>query len=162
MSAFGNPPTMLARTHADLHNIRLGIGKLRSVSDRLVGVGPVGIGLDGILSFVPVVGVVYSAVAAGLLMLEAVRARASSQTLIHMGALLFVDTLLDVPGATPFGILSGVADTFFTGHKWSANLLLKHMDDTLYVEGGRDAPGNAALMADIRSGKEKRRVVFLG
>ena len=32
----------LARSHADLHNIRLGVDKVREVSDRLIGIGPVG------------------------------------------------------------------------------------------------------------------------
>ncbi len=158
---------MFARSHADLHNVRQGVGKLKNLSDRLIGVGPFGIGLDGVLSFVPVAGVVYSAVAAGLLLMHGVRARASMETLAHMGVLLVIDTLLDVPGALPgVGVASGIADTLFTGHKWSANLLLKHMDDTIYLEGTRaqakGRPDYAELMANIRAGREKRRIVFLG
>ena len=124
--------------------------------------GPVGIGLDGVLSWIPGVGIAYSAVAAFLLMAQGVRARASTATLMQMGALLVVDTLLDGTG----GPISGVLDTLFTGHKWSANLLNKHMDDTIYIEGSRedvkDRPEYASLMARIRDGKEKRRIVFLG
>ncbi len=157
---------MFARTHAELHNVRLGVDRIRTVSDRIVGLGPFGVGLDSLLSFVPVLGVIYSGGAALMLLMEGVRARASTWTLAHMGLLLFVDTLLDVPGSTPLGFLSGIADTLFTGHKWSANLLLKHMDDTLYIEGSRaQAKGTAEyaeLMADVRAGREKRRIVFLG
>jgi hypothetical protein len=151
-----------ARSHADLHNIRLGVERIKNISDRIVGVGPIGIGLDGILSWIPGAGVAYSAIAGAMLVGEGIRARAATGTLIHMAALLFVDTFLDV---VPNPV-SAVADTFFTGHKWSANLLLKHMDETIYVEGTRDQarqkPEYAELMARIRAGKEKRRIVFLG
>jgi hypothetical protein len=51
---------------------------------------------------------------------------------------------------------------FFTGHKWAANILLKHIDETLYVEGRHDDPANADILAGLRTGKERRRVVFLG
>ncbi len=157
---------MFARTHADLHNVRLGVERIRTVSDRLIGLGPFGIGLDGILSFFPVLGVIYSGGAALMLLAEAIRARASTWTLAHMGLLLFVDTALDIPGSAGLGILSGAADTLFTGHKWSANLLLRHMDDTLYIEGSRaqarGSPEYAELMADVRARREKRRIVFLG
>lgn len=151
-----------ARSHSDLHNIRLGVERIKNVSDRIIGVGPIGIGLDGILSWVPGAGVIYSGVAGTMLVLEGVRARAATGTLLHMSALLFVDTFLDV---VPNPV-SAIADTFFTGHKWSANLLLKHMDETIYVEGtaaqARGKPEYAELMARIRAGKEKRRIVFLG
>jgi hypothetical protein len=78
-----------------------------------------------------------------------------------MGGLLLVNTLLDVPGGTPLGIFSGVADTFFTAHKWAAGLLLKHMDETLYVEGGPGQPPARPDEAQPRAGGDKRRVVFL-
>jgi hypothetical protein len=159
---------MLARSHVDLHNIRLGVERIHKLADRLVGLGPFGVGLDGILSFVPVpvVGVIFSGAAALALMIQAVRARASPGVLIHMAVLLTIDTLLDVPAGTPIGPFSGIADTLFTGHKWSANLLLKHMDDTVYIEGRQrdalDNPEYAELKARVRSRREKRRIVFLG
>lgn len=153
-----------ARSHAELHNIRLGVERIKNISDHIIGVGPLGIGLDGILSWIPGVGFLYSAIAGTMLVLEGVRARASSGTLIHMSALLFVDTFLDI-SPVPNPILSAI-DTLFTGHKWSANLLLKHMDETIYVEGAQEQarakPEYAELMARIRAGKERRRIVFLG
>ena len=154
---------LFARSHADLHNIRLSVDRIKNISDRIVGVGPVGIGLDGILAWVPGAGVLYSLAAGSMLLFEGVRARAASGVLIHMGALLFVDTLLDVPGGNP---IAAVADALFTGHKWSANLLLKHMDETIYIEGTRETvkarPEYIDLMARVRAGKEKRRIIFLG
>lgn len=156
---------MLARSQLDLHNIRLGVGKISRLSDRIIGIGPLGVGLDGVLSFTPVAGVVYSAAAGALLLAHAVRARASAGVMLEMFVLLAINTLLDVPGGTPLGIFSGIADTVFMGHRWSADLLLKHMDQTLYIEGSRAQasahPEFAQVMADVRAGKEKRRVVFL-
>ncbi len=72
---------MRARSHADLHNIRLGVERVKKVSDRIVGIGPIGIGLDGILGFVPVLGVAYTVIAGSMLMMAGVRARASPMTL---------------------------------------------------------------------------------
>jgi len=154
---------LFARSHADLHNIRLSVDRIKNISDRIIGVGPVGIGLDGILAWVPGAGALYSIAAGSMLVFEGVRARAATGVLIHMGALLVVDTLLDVPGGNP---IAAVADALFTGHKWAANLLVKHMDETIYIEGTRETvkarPEYIDLMARVRAGKEKRRIVFLG
>jgi hypothetical protein len=156
---------MLARSQIELHNIRLGVERLKKISDRIIGLGPFGVGLDGVLSFTPFAGIVYSAASGAMLLTQAVRARASPGVLFQMTALLTINTLLDIPGGTPFGIFSGIADTLFTAHKWSADILLKHMDETVYVEGTRaqasSHPDYADLMKDLRTGKEKRRIVFL-
>lgn len=157
---------MLARSHADLHNIRTAVEQIRHVSDRLIGVGPVGIGLDGVLSFLPAVGVVYSAATGAMLLLQAIRARAAPGVVLQIAILMTINTLLDVPGGTPLGVFSGIADTLFTAQKWGVNALLKHMDNTIYLEGTREQaranPAYGDIIARIRSGKEKRRVVILG
>jgi hypothetical protein len=134
----------------------------------MIGIGPFGIGMDGALSLIPIpaVGAIYSGLAAGALMLQAVRARASLGVLVHMAVILGIDTVFDIPAGTPLGPISGIADTLFTGHKWAANTLLKHMDNTLYIEGSRSEwrghPDHAGVMDRVRAGQEKRRIVFLG
>ena len=54
----------------------------------------------------------------------------------------------------------------FTGHKWAADMLLKHMEQTIYCEGTRDVSMHTGeyrdLMARVRAGKESRRIIFLG
>jgi hypothetical protein len=154
---------MIARTHADLQNIRRNVEQITKLSDRIIGIGPLGIGLDGILAGFPVAGVVFSAAAAVLLMIQGLRARASLGTLMHMGILLAIDTLIDVP---PGAVITAIVDTLFTGHKWAGNVLLKHMDNTVYVEGPprslRGQPQFADVESRVRSGKERRRIVFLG
>ena len=55
--------------------------RIKRLSDRLVGIGPVGIGLDGVLAWVPVAGTAYSLGAGGLLarsQASACRARSAS------------------------------------------------------------------------------------
>ena len=152
-----------ARTHLDVHNIRTAVERAKRISDRLIGVGPLGVGLDGVLSFIPVVGLVYSSAAGALLVIDAVRVKASLGTVVNMAALLVANSMLDV---IPIPMVSGVTNTLFTGHKWAADLMLKHMDETLYYAGSRrDAEADPAFhdaMARIRSGEETRRVVFLG
>jgi hypothetical protein len=156
----------LARTHVELHNTRKSIERIKKLSDNVVGVGPFGVGLDAALNLLPPIGkvnpgVAYSGLAGALLIFEGVRARASVMVLLQMAAILMVDTL-----APLFGKAGAVADALFTGHKWAADLLLKHMEETIYFEGTRaEAMGTVEyrdLMARVRQGKESRRVVFLG
>jgi hypothetical protein len=49
-----------ARTQIDVHNNRASIEAISRISDNLIGIGPVGIGLDGILAWIPGVGELYS------------------------------------------------------------------------------------------------------
>lgn len=150
-----------AKSHIELHNIRANVARVKKLSDNIVGVGPVGIGLDGLLTWVPGAGELYSLSAGGLIALDAVRARAAPMIVIQICAIILVDT---VAGALP--VAGKLADMLFTGHKWSADMLIRHMDDTIYFEGSRkDVQATQEyreLLARIQSGKEHRRVVFLG
>lgn len=151
---------MRVRTLVDLHNTRLAIESLRRVSDRLVGFGPFGIGLDGLLGWIPGFGALYSVGAGGLLIYHGWKARASAGVLFQIVVLIGANTLSNfIPTA------GGLVDMLFTAHKWSANLILANMDRSLYIEGDRaaavDAPEYKALMDRIGSGEERRRVVFL-
>ncbi|ATQ43555.1 DUF4112 domain-containing protein [Caulobacter mirabilis] len=152
---------VIARSHLDLHNIRSSIERTKKMSDGVVKIGPFGIGLDGLLGFVPWAGALYSGGAGLVLVIDGVRARAAPMVLAEMSLILAVDTL------TPFiPKAGGFIDALFTGHKWAADLLLRHMDETIYFEGSREQAMNSAeyrdLMARVRAGKEQRRVVFLG
>lgn len=151
----------LARSHLDLHNIKNSIDRTKKMSDGIVKIGPFGFGLDALLGFVPWAGGAYSGGAGIVLCIDAVRARAAPMVVAEMALILAVDTLAPfIPKA------GGIIDALFTGHKWAADLLLRHMDETIYFEGSREqAQGSSEyrdLMARVRAGKEKRRVVFLG
>lgn len=152
---------IFAKSHLDLHNIRSNVERVKKLSDNVVGVGPLGVGLDGLLTWIPGAGELYSLGAGGLIIMDAVRARAAPMIVVQIVAIILIDT---VAGSLP--VAGKVADVLFTGHKWSADMLTKHMDDTIYFEGSRkEVQGTAEyrdLLARIQAGKEKRRVVFLG
>lgn len=137
--------------------------RTRKLTDKIVGVGPFSIGIDGILGWIPVVGLVYSVSAGGFLMLQAIRARASGGTLAKMAGLLMADSATDL---VPIPLATDVADMLFTAHKWAADALLKDMDDTVYYPGAKHEaqadPRFHELMARVKSGQDpRRRVVFL-
>ena len=160
---------MHARTHRDLHGLRTSVERTRKMSDSIVGVGPFSIGLDGVLGWVPGLGFAYSVAAGGFLMIQAIRARARPSTLMKMLGLLTADSLTDV---IPIPLAPAVMDMMFTGHKWAADALLKHLDETLYYEGTKaEAEADPdfrqhldGLAAARRSGAPlaKKRIVYLG
>ncbi|MDZ4372512.1 MAG: DUF4112 domain-containing protein [Phenylobacterium sp.] len=97
--------------------------RIRKLSDRIIGVGPWGIGIDGVLAWVPVVGTAYSVGASGYLLYEAVKAGATKSTLVRMAAYLGLDS---VSSGVP--VLGWAADTLFTGHAFAANALKKDIE----------------------------------
>ncbi|HEX8471596.1 MAG TPA: DUF4112 domain-containing protein, partial [Brevundimonas sp.] len=72
---------MAKRTISDIEKIWSNVEGVKKLSDRAVGIGPFGIGLDGLLAFVPGVGLAYTVGAAGWLLMQAARAKASPSTL---------------------------------------------------------------------------------
>ena len=56
---------MARRSIRDIENIWSNVEGVKKLSDRALGIGPFGIGLDGLLTWIPVVGTVYSVGAAG-------------------------------------------------------------------------------------------------
>jgi hypothetical protein len=97
--------------------------RIKLLSDRVVGVGPWGIGVDGVLAWVPVAGTVYSVGAAALLLNEAVQAGAARPTLIRMAAYLGLDSV-----ASGVPLIGWAVDTLFTGHAFAARALQKDIE----------------------------------
>ena len=123
----------------ELAAIRRSVEWVGRMSDGLVRVGPWSIGLDGVLSWIPGLGEVYSAGAAAFLLTQGVRAGVPASTLIMAAALMGGRTLITViPVAGPV-----VAD-ILTMHKWSARLIIAAIDKRMAAEtGGAGAPGAA-------------------
>jgi len=96
---------------------------IKRLSDRLIGIGPFGLGLDGVLAWVPGVGPVYSVAAGGLLIYNAMMARASAATLARMLAYVAMDTATD---AVP--VAGWAVDTLFPGHLMAAKALQKDIE----------------------------------
>lgn len=154
---------ILARSHIDLHNIRNSIAATKKMSDSVVKIGPFGVGLDGLLTWIPWAGGIYSLGAGVVLIVDGIRARAAPMVLLEMSMILLADFAI---GIAPIGGAGKLADMLFSGHKWSADLLVKHMAETIYFEGARkdvmNTPEYRDIVNRIRNGKETRRVVFLG
>jgi hypothetical protein len=97
--------------------------RIKRLSDRLIGVGPFGLGLDGVLAWVPGANLVYSLGAGGLLVFEAVQAKASAATLARM--LLYVGAN---SALTDFPVIGWALDTLFPGHLLAARALQKDIE----------------------------------
>lgn len=124
--------------HIELRKIRDSVDRVGRLSDSLFRFGPFSIGVDGILSWIPAVGEIYSAGAAAFILYQGVRARVPIGTLVVCGALMGGRTLIS---ALPFA--GPAAADVFTAHKWSARLVVRAIDRSLQCAQTdmRPAPG---------------------
>lgn len=119
--------------------------RLKRLSDRLIGIGPFGVGLDGILTWIPGAGGLYSIAAASVLIYEAFGARASAATLAKMLAYLAVDAATsEVP------LVGDAVDLLFPGHLLAAKALQKD------VEARHGAPEGVSA-GRVRTPRGRRR-----
>lgn len=115
-------------TPADLVRIRDSVALVGRLSDSLVRFGPFRLGLDGVLSWIPGLGEVYSTAAAGFILVQGVRARIPLQTLAVCAVLMGSRTMISaVPLAGP-----ALADIFLA-HRISAKLVVRAIDAMLPV-----------------------------
>ncbi|MDO8323305.1 MAG: DUF4112 domain-containing protein [Phenylobacterium sp.] len=96
---------------------------MKGLSDRLVGIGPFGIGLDGVLAWVPGLGTAYSLAAGGALILSGITGGASLATLLRMGAYLAADSMSSTVPVAGWAI-----DTLFPAHLMAAKALQKDIE----------------------------------
>ena len=109
----------------ELERIRRSVAMVGRLSDGLIRIGPWGIGLDGVLAWVPIPGVgeAYSAIAGAFMLVQGARARVPLHTLIVAAALLSGNTLINaVPLAGP-----AVSDVFLA-HRWSSRMICKAIE----------------------------------
>ncbi len=97
--------------------------RIKRLSDRLIGIGPFGIGLDGLLAWIPGANIAYSVGAAGLLLYEAAKAGATTRTFATMGIFLLVDA-----ASSEVPIAGWAVDTLFPGHLMAAKVLQKDIE----------------------------------
>jgi hypothetical protein len=97
---------------------------IKTISDRVIGIGPFGVGLDGLLTWVPVAGTLYSVGGALFLMFEALRAGAGLGTILRMASYLLVDS-----GASAVPVLGSAVDFLWQGHLMAATALQKDIED---------------------------------
>ncbi|HEY0051915.1 MAG TPA: DUF4112 domain-containing protein [Caulobacteraceae bacterium] len=150
---------MVARSLQDVEDIWKNLEGVKKLSDRVIGIGPFGIGLDGMLAWFPVVGQVYTVGAAGWLLTQAVRARANPSTILRMLGYLGLDTAV---GSVP--ILGDAIDTILPAHLMAARALQKDIETTHWVNGSARAAKASGdhdrHAADARAAKRRRVVYF--
>ena len=98
------------------------------LSDSLVHIGPFSLGIDGVLSWVPGLGDLYSTLAGGFIVVQGARAGVSGPVLGGAALLIACRTVV---GAIPIAG-SAFAD-FFTAHKWAAAMVVRSIDERLGV-----------------------------
>lgn len=144
----------------DIEKIWANVEGVRKLSDRAIGVGPFGLGLDGLLTWIPWVGDAYTIGAGSWLIFQAIRAKAGPTTLAKMGGYLLAD---GATGLVPF--LGAAVDTVFAGHAFAAKALQKDIESTHWVEEHEDEARTAGRHdAHLEAAKTagKRRVIYLG
>ena len=123
------------KTDTELRAIRDSVALVGRLSDSIVKLGPFSLGIDGVLSWIPVVGELYSTAAGAFIVVQGARAGVPIPVLAGAAALMVVRTTVDV--APVFGAL--FADVF-TAHKWAAAMVVKAIDQRL---GSPDRTGPA-------------------
>lgn len=98
---------------------------IKKLSDRVIGFGPFGVGLDGILAWIPGAGLVYSGGAAVYLLFLAARSGASFGSIARMAGILGIDVLMS---GVPLPVVPDIADMLWQGHLMAANSLQKDIE----------------------------------
>lgn len=155
---------MARRSIADIEKIWSNVEGVKKLSDRVVGVGPFGIGLDGLLAFVPGVGALYTVGAAGWLLSQAARAKARPATLAQMAFWLGLDTVTTLTGEVLF-VPADLVDVLFPGHLLAAKALQKDIESTHWVESteaqARSTGEHDRHLERVRDDHRLSRIVYL-
>jgi len=109
-----------------LLTIRRSVATVGRLSDSLIRFGPFRLGIDGVLSWIPGVGEVYSTGAAVFIIVQGVRARAPVHVLVACAALMGGRTLV---GAVP--LAGPLAADLFLAHRLSARMVVRAIDKML-------------------------------
>ncbi|HEX3367633.1 DUF4112 domain-containing protein [Phenylobacterium sp.] len=140
----------MTKSHAELRSIRDSVALVGRLSDSLVRIGPFSLGIDGVLSWAPGLGDLYSAVAGGFIVVQGARAGAPGPVLGAAALLIGCRTLV---GAVPIAG-SAFAD-FFTAHKWAAAMIVRALDERLGVTSESAQPVSSAPRPP-QYGRERR------
>jgi len=118
----------MIRTDAELKSIRDSVKLVGRLSDSIVKLGPFSLGIDGVLSWIPAVGEIYSLGAGAFILAQGARAGVPMTVLGRAALILGARTLGDV---VPFA--GAVFADLFTAHKWAAGMVVEAIDRQLGV-----------------------------
>jgi hypothetical protein len=151
----------MVKSVADVENVWLSVERIKKISDRVIGIGPFGLGLDAILTWIPGIGTIYTVGAGAWLVILGVRVKAGPGTLAQMLGYLTVDT---VTGTVP--IAGDAIDALFPGHLLAAKALQKHIESTHWIEmserEARDQGVHDTHRAEMKQDRKLKRVIYLG
>jgi hypothetical protein len=116
------------RSDAELRSIRDSVAVVGRLSDSILRLGPFSLGIDGVLSWIPGVGELYSTLAGGFIVLQG--ARAGVPLPVLAGAVLLLGARTVASAVPMAGAL--FADVF-TAHKWAARMIVAAIDRQLGV-----------------------------
>src|ERR1700761_8504420 len=117
-----------AHSPEQLARIRDSVAFVGRMSDSLVRLGPLRLGVDGALSWIPGVGEAYSMIAGAFIIVQGLRAGVPLYILLLCAALMASRTTVSaIPLAGP------LAADLFTAHRWSAKLVIRAIDAQLPV-----------------------------
>jgi hypothetical protein len=116
----------MMKSEAERRSIRDSVALVGRLSDSLVRIGPFSLGLDGVLSWAPGLGDLYSTVAGGFIVVQGARGGASAPVLAGAALLIGCRTLA---GAVP--IAGAAFADVFTAHKWAAAMIVRSIDERL-------------------------------
>jgi hypothetical protein len=128
------------RSVSELQAIRAGVARIGKLSDSIVRLGPLRLGLDGVLAWAPGVGEVYSAAAGTYIIVQGLRAGVSIPVLAACGALMFGRTTLS---AIP--LVGPLAADLLTAHRWSSRLVIAAIDRKLVRMGAEPDPAPSSI-----------------
>jgi hypothetical protein len=117
---------MTPLSREQLHKVRDSVALAGRLSDSLVKIGPFRLGLDGILSWAPGLGELYSIAAGGFIVVQGWRAGVPMPTL---GAAAVLLTLRTVLSAAP--LIGAPLSDLFTAHRWASWLIVRAIDERL-------------------------------
>ncbi|MEH6699865.1 MAG: DUF4112 domain-containing protein [Brevundimonas sp.] len=151
----------MVKSVADVENVWLSVERIKKISDRVIGIGPFGLGLDAILTWIPGIGTIYTVGAGGWLIILGLRVKAGPGTLARMLGYLVVDT---VTGTVP--IAGDAIDALFPGHLLAAKALQKHIESTHWIEmserEARDQGVHDTHREEMKQDRKLKRVIYLG
>jgi len=134
----------MRKSAAELQAIRRSVELAGRLSDRLFHLGPFGIGIEGILSWIPGVGEAYGALAGAFIVVQGARAGVPAPVLAAATALLVLRIL-----ASSVPVLGAAFSDVFTAHRWAARLILDAMDRQMHA--APDAYASAPPRRSYRS-----------
>jgi hypothetical protein len=107
----------------DLHAIRRSVDLVGRLSDGLIRLGPFGLGVDGVLDWIPGLGEAYSLAAGAFIVGQGVRAGVPAGTLAIAAVLMVGRTAITaVPLAGP------LAADLLTSHRFAARMICTAID----------------------------------